>query len=174
MWYFCQGSRTFLSQSRSIQTSVRPLYGEYPCKIDPKGRFLVPAALLKLLPEEERTQFVLNKGLDHCLVLYPYKIWEQELEKVYSRNQFIAKNRAFARQFQNGASPAEIDAQNRILIPKRLAQQAGIDKDLVLFGSFDRIEIWSTAQYESWLESQTLDPAELADEIMNDPNHGGH
>ena len=146
---------------------MRPLFGEYPCKVDPKGRFLFPAALLRLLPEDERTHFVINAGLDPCLVLYPLKIWETELQKIYSLNQFVARNRTFARRFQNGATPVDIDGQNRILIPRRLAMDAGIDKDVLLFGSFDRIEIWSQERYSDWLAQQTDDPAELADSIMN-------
>lgn len=146
---------------------MRPLYGEYPCKVDPKGRFLMPAALLRQLPEDERAHFVMNKGLDPCLVLYPLKIWEAELNRIYSLNQFVERNRTFARRFQNGATPVEIDGQNRILVPRRLALEAGIDKDALLFGAFDRIEIWSQARYEEWLAQQTDDPAALADQVMN-------
>lgn len=128
---------------------------------------------MKLLPEDERSQFVINIGLDPCLVLYPLRVWEAELKKIYSLNQFVARNRTFARRFQNGATPVEVDGQNRILIPRRLAVEAAIEKDILLFGSFDRIEIWSQERYDDWLAQQTEDPAVLADQIMNAHSEDG-
>lgn len=152
---------------------MKPLYGEYECKVDAKGRFLFPAALLKQLPEDDRSAFVLNKGMDKCLCLFPEAVWEAELQKIYARNRYQEKNRAFARMFQSGATPTAPDAQNRILIPKRLAAYAEIESKIVLFGAFDRIEIWDAAVYENWLASQDYNLKDLSEEVMGTQNDGG-
>ena len=111
---------------------MKPIYGEYDCRLDAKGRFLLPSALKKQLPEKEQEEFVINRGIDKCLVLYPVSVWENELKKIYSRNQFVGKNRAFARKYLNGATRIELDNSSRVLIPKRLGEHAGITQDIVL------------------------------------------
>jgi len=154
---------------------MTPLFGEFDCTLDAKGRFLVPAALLKQFPEGQRDAFVINHGLDKCLVLYPLQVWQAELAKIYSKNQYIEKNRAFARKFQSGAVPAEIDSSKRLLIPKRLMDHVGIDKEIVLIGWFDRVEIWSSAEYKRWQAEQGKDLARLSEEVMGntDGKNGG-
>jgi len=149
---------------------MNPLFGEYACKVDPKGRFLLPAALLKQLNDADQHDFVINRGLDPCLVLYPLRIWKEELSKIFAKNQYTAKNRAFARRFQAGATPLTLDGQKRVLVPKRLAEWAEIDKSIVLIGAFDRIEIWSEARYEAWLNDASNDLEALSEDVMADPD----
>ena len=146
----------------------KPLFGEYECKVDAKGRFLFPSVLLSFFSEEEQNEFVINKGMDSCLVLYPLKVWEQEIEKIYAKNQFIEKNRAFARMFQSGAQPVHLDNQKRILIPKKLIETAEIQGDIVLIGAYDRIEIWAKEKFEKWLEQNQSSFANLSEEVMKD------
>jgi MraZ protein len=149
---------------------MEPIFGEYECKLDDKGRFLMPAALLKQLPEEDREEFVLNKGLDPCLVLYPIKVWKEELKRIHSKNQYVAQNRAFARKFQSGATPVSPDGNRRLLIPKRLMNHAGIERDLILFGAFDRVEVWGKEQYEAWQADENNNLEKLAEQVMADDN----
>jgi MraZ protein len=146
----------------------KPLFGEYDCKVDAKGRFLFPSVLLSFFEEEEQNDFVINKGMDSCLVLYPQQVWEQEIEKIYSKNQFLEKNRAFARMFQSGAQPVRLDNQKRILIPKKLLECAEIQNDIVLIGAYDRIEIWSKEKFEAWLNVHQQNFANLSEEVMKD------
>ncbi len=146
----------------------KPLFGEYDCKVDAKGRFLFPSVLLSFFSEEEQNEFVINKSMDSCLVLYPQKVWEQEIEKIYSKNQFLEKNRAFARMFQSGAQPVHLDNQKRILIPKKLLEASEIQNDIVLIGAYDRIEIWSKEKFENWLNSHQQDFTTLSEEVMKD------
>lgn len=147
---------------------MKPIYGEYECKLDDKARFVLPAALKKQLPKDEQREFVLNRGLDNCLVLYPLKVWEAEVSRIYAKNQFVGRNRAFARKFMNGATPVELDSNARILIPKRLAEFAGIEKDVVLVAAFNRIEIWDKARYEAWIGDENIDMEKLSEEVMGD------
>lgn len=152
---------------------MRPIFGEFECKIDSKGRFALPSGLKKQLPEEEQVEFVINRGLDECLVLYPRKVWEAELEKIYARNQYSAKNRAFARKFMNGAKPLELDGSSRVLVPKQLMSHAALKKELVLVASFDRIEIWDKEVYDKWLASDKWDMEALSEEVMGGDEDGG-
>ena len=145
---------------------MRPIFGEYECKIDSKGRFVLPSGLKRQLPEDQRKEFVINRGLDECLMLYPIKVWERELKKIHSRNQYVAKNRAFARKFMNGATPVELDSASRVLVPKRLSGYAAIEKELVLVASYDRIEIWDKKVYEQWLDDDRWDMETLSEEVM--------
>jgi MraZ protein len=145
---------------------MKPIYGEYECKLDSKGRFVLPSGIKKQLPEDQQKEFVLNRGLDQCLVLYPVQVWERELKKIHSRNQYVAKNRAFARMFMNGATPIELDGSSRVLVPKRLATHASIDKDVVVVASVDKIEIWDKGVYENWLSNSGWDMEALSEEVM--------
>jgi MraZ protein len=150
---------------------MNQIFGEYECKVDAKGRFLLPAGLLKQLDPESSTDFVLNRGLDQCLVLYPLKVWRAELGKIMQKNQYVAENRAFARKFQAGATPVSLDSNNRLLVPKRLAAYAGVEKELVLIGAMDRIEVWAKEAYDEWLESPENDLETLAEKVMADDDN---
>jgi MraZ protein len=147
---------------------MRPIFGEYECKIDAKGRFVLPSGLRKQLPEEDQKEFVINRGLDQCLVLYPIKIWDRELKRIHSRNQYVAKNRAFARKFMNGATPVEIDSAGRVLVPKRLVGHADLQSELLLVASFDRVEIWDKKVYDEWQADDKWDMEKLSEEVMGD------
>lgn len=150
-------------------TAMALLYGEYNCKVDAKGRFLVPTALQSQLADDERTAFVIGRGLDPCLVIYPAAVWEKELQAIYSRSQYHEANRTFARLFQSGATPIGLDGQGRLNLPKHLQDEAGIEKDVVLIGALDRIECWPAERYKTWLiESQQRLPA-LAEAVMQGP-----
>ena len=145
---------------------MKALVGEYACTLDTKGRFLLPSALRKQLPEGEQTHFVLNKGLDNCLNLYPQKTWEAELAKIQSLNMYEAKNRTFSRIFLSGASEVEVDSSDRILINKGLLEKVGLNKDIILLAQLDRIEIWDKEAYNTWLDNPDIDMAALAEEVM--------
>ncbi len=145
---------------------MKLLIGEYACTLDAKGRFLIPSALRKQLPENEQTEFVLNKGLDQCLMMYPAKVWQQELEKIQSLNMYETQNRTFARIFLSGAVEISLDSSDRMLIPKNLMEKAGLTKDIILLAQLDRIEIWDKEVYEKWMESPGFDIAQLAENVM--------
>ncbi|MCX8113186.1 MAG: division/cell wall cluster transcriptional repressor MraZ [Bacteroidia bacterium] len=127
------------------------LFGEYRARLDGKRRFGMPSALLALLPEGARTDFVLQRASDPCLWLYPLPIWRAELEALYRRiNPFSPEERNFLRLYQAGAQPVSLDSDARLLLPKPLCDYAGIQTDIVLLGMKDRIEIWAEPQYTAW------------------------
>ena len=147
---------------------MKALIGEYDCNVDAKGRFLMPANLRKQLPEDQQSEFVLNKGLGNCLVLYPLSVWEKELAKIQARNQYVKKNRDFTRWFMQGASPVNLDGNGRILVPKRLIGHANLQKEIVLASQIDKIEIWDKEAYENWMEGSDTDFEKLAEEVMGE------
>ncbi len=128
------------------------LFGEYSARLDPKRRLVIPNLLLSMLPEEQRTSFVLQKAPDPCLWLYPLSVWKEELQKLHEKvNLFTPEGRNFIRLFQSGAQPLSLDSANRLLLPKSLCEYAHLTADLTLIGMKDRIEIWDSTTYEKWI-----------------------
>lgn len=142
------------------------LIGEHDCKLDGKNRILFPSGLKKQLPEAEEMKFVINRGFEQCLVLYPKSEWEKISNEVNQLNTYSKKNREFTRYFYRGASEVSLDSSNRILLPKALLTFAGIDKDIILFAYSNKIEIWDKTKYESLLTDEPDDFANLAEEVM--------
>jgi MraZ protein len=127
--------------------------GEYESTLDSKGRFLLPAGLKKQLPEEETGKYVINRGFDKCLTLYPMRTWEPLFTKVNGLNEFEPKQREFKRAFLNGATYVEPDTAGRILLPPSLKVYAGLEKDIVLMAAGDKIEIWDSNKYKQFFDS---------------------
>lgn len=142
--------------------------GEFECKLDNKSRFLLPSGLRKQLDPEAKEQFVMNRGFEGCLVLYPITDWQKITSRLQKLNLFVAKNRAFYRQFHNGATAVSLDNNGRVLVPKTLMDYADLKKDIVLFAYADRIEIWSKGRYEKVMDQDADAFAQLAEEVMGD------
>lgn len=124
--------------------------GEYNHTIDAKGQLIIPAKFRETLGEE----FILTRGLDGCLSIYPMDEWKSFEEKLKALPLTDKNARAFLRFFVAGATSCELDRQGRILVPSTLREFAGLEKEVVLTGSLTRIEIWSK---EKWLENSNYD-----------------
>jgi MraZ protein len=142
------------------------LIGEFGCKVDAKGRLLIPAALRKQFSPEAEGRLFVKRGIESCLELYQKHDWERVSKQVSGLNQFVKKNRLFARKFISGVMPLDVDNVGRILLPKPLLGYAGVDKEMVLFAYGDKIEIWSKEQYESELDMEPEEFSGLAEEVM--------
>lgn len=148
------------------------LLGEYDCKLDTKGRMMLPAGLKKQLQEVVHEGFVINRDMfDRCLILYPMQEWREVSSKIGKLNRFVAKNVRFIRKFNNGATNVELDAAGRMLIPSSLSDYADLKKEIKVAGNGDRIEIWSKANYEAML-NEDVDMARLSEEVMGDLKDG--
>jgi len=142
--------------------------GEYEATLDPKGRFLLPAALKKQIAEEGNDQFIINRGFEKCLSLYPSKNWEPIFNEVSKLNDFDPKVRAFRRYFLNGATMMELDSAGRLLVPPNLKEHAGLEKDIVLVSAVNKIEIWDKIKYQQFFETFSPEAfSDLANEVMN-------
>jgi transcriptional regulator MraZ len=141
--------------------------GEYEATLDPKGRFLLPAGFKKQLPGEGGNQFVINRGFEKCLSLYPMISWEPIYEKISKLNDFDHKVREFRRYFLNGATQLELDSAGRLLVPANLKEHAGLEKDIVLVAAVNKIEIWDKSKYQQFFESFSPDTfSTLAEQVM--------
>ena len=145
--------------------------GEYEATLDAKGRFLLPVGFKKQLPEEGASQFVINRGFEKCLTLYPLQSWEPIFSEISKLNDFDPKVREFRRYFLNGATQIELDTASRLLLPKNLTEHAGLEKDIVLVSALNKIEIWDKSKYKQFFETFTPQSfSELANEVMNRKN----
>lgn len=140
--------------------------GEFECKLDGKGRFILPTALRKQVPLEASDQFVVNRGFEKCLVMYPRNEWDKISDEINKLNPYVKRNREFIRYFYRGATELSLDNASRLLLPKRLLEYAEIDKDVVLFASTNKIEIWSQGLYDNMLGDEPEDFADLAEAVM--------
>ena len=146
--------------------SVTNLIGEYECRLDEKSRIILPSALKKQISQEAQDRFVINRGFEGCLVLYPNNVWKETTESINKLNLFVRDNRRFVRFFYNGATEITLDSQNRLLMPKSLLGFAGIDKEIILFAYSNRIEVWNKATYQELLSKEPEDFAILAEKVM--------
>jgi MraZ protein len=135
--------------------------GEYNHTVDTKGRLIIPSKFRELLGEE----CSVTKGLDGCLFVFPQNEWNAFEEKLRTLPLTQKGARQFTRFFVAGATPCELDKQGRILLPATLREFAGLDKDVVLAGMLNRIEIWSKAK---WTENNAYDDMDDIAEQMTD------
>jgi len=149
------------------------LVGEYECKIDAKGRFLFPSGLRKQLSPDANGVFMLNKGFENCLTLYPMNEWEKVSTRLSKLNLFKPKNRMFYRLFHQGAKQLALDKAGRVLVPADLMKRIGLKREVMLTAYNDRIEIWSKDEYLELMEGSMSNFADLADEVMGElePNN---
>lgn len=149
---------------------MNSIIGTYECKIDTKGRLLVPALLKKQLPAIA-DGFVLKRSVfESCLELWPMEEWNKMMLKINSLNPFVKKNNDFIRKFMAGVKMVEIDDAGRLLVAKDLIEFASISKEIVLSSKVNIIEIWDKNAYEDTLNNDDFDFGALAEEVMGNLN----
>jgi MraZ protein len=145
--------------------------GEYEVTLDAKGRFLLPVGIKKQLPEDASEKFVIARGFEKCLTLYPKKNWDPIMAELIKVNDYKAENREFLRYFTMGAAEMELDSAGRILLPPNLKAYAGLEKDIVLVSVINKIEIWDRSKYQQFFDSFSLEKySDLADRVMGGRN----
>ena len=145
------------------------LTGTYECKVDAKGRVMLPTALKKQLAPVLQEGFVLKRSLfQRCLEMYSMAEWNLLMAKINKLNRFVKKNNDFIRKFTAGVKMIEVDSSGRLLIPKDLISFASIDKDIVLSSVVNIVEIWDKSSYEDAINVDDADVADLAEEVMGD------
>jgi MraZ protein len=152
---------------------MQSLLGEYEATVDAKGRFLLPAGLRKQLGEGAST-FIMNRGFEKCLSLYPMSSWEPIVKQISGLNQFDPKVREFRRQFLAGATEVDLDSAGRMLLPQTLKEFAELSKDIILVGALDKVEIWDAVKYKKFFDEPSPEAfARLAAEVMTNPEVKG-
>ena len=150
------------------------LIGEFDCKLDTKGRMVLPAALKRQMPDVERAGLVINRGFEKHLVIYSRSEWDKITRKLAKLNTYKARNRKFIRDFTRGATELTLDSAGRVLLPKSLLEYGGIAADIVLSCQFSKIEVWSKEAYNKlWEDAEDDDFVALAEEVMGDDDLDG-
>ena len=135
--------------------------GEFHHTIDSKGRIIVPAKLRENLGE----QFIVTRGLEGCLFIYPKNEWEHIISK-YKKLPDTKDRRYFMRIFLSGATVCELDKQGRINIPAPLVQYSKLIKDCLIIGVDERLEIWSKESWEEFINENEDNLSDIADNLF--------
>ena len=136
--------------------------GEYHHNVDTKGRLIVPAKFRDDLGE----MFILTRGLDQCLFGYPLNEWKIIEDKLKGLPMTKKDARAFTRFFFSGATECEIDKQGRINISSPLLNYAKLEKECVILGVSNRIEIWSQDIWNDYFSESADSFAEIAENMI--------
>ena len=140
-------------------TSMTFFTSEYESKVDAKGRLVLPARIKAQLPDAESQELAVRRGFEPCLVLYPMVEFQKVFSKISGLNEFNEEYRKLQRNFLSGVVMVELDNNGRFLIPKNMLSYAQLDKDAILVGMGNKVEIWNPSVYE---KHQIKDPGELS------------
>jgi len=153
-------------------TGMTTFIGDYICKLDAKGRVLLPAALKRQMTEGMQDKFVIKKDIfENCLILFPMDEWERQNNIIKERiNVYNREHNKFVRGFFKDSYEVKLDGSNRLLLPRRLLNMIDADRELVLAGQSIKIEIWPVEAYNN-IESGDSKFAALAEKIMGNANN---
>lgn len=143
--------------------------GHIQLRLDTKGRLLFPSIFKKNLTSEKSNIFVLKKDIfEDCLVLYPLPVWERESQKLQTAlNPYNREHNRFLRKFFSDTAQISLDANNRLLLPRRMLDIVSIDRDIVLLGAGNKIELWNPEKLQQAEISQD-EYISLAQKLLND------
>ncbi len=135
--------------------------GEYQHSLDAKGRIIVPAKFR----DELGDRFVVTRGLDNCLFVYPRCEWEALEAKLKALPLTKGDARRFVRFLFSGATECEVDKQGRINLPQNLREYAGLDKEVIVIGVSNRVELWSQARWVTYMQEAEDSYEDIAEDI---------
>ncbi|RLD25068.1 MAG: division/cell wall cluster transcriptional repressor MraZ [Bacteroidetes bacterium] len=141
---------------------------EYTCKLDAKGRLVLPAKMKANLPEAASSELFMREGFEPCLELYPLIEYKKIYSKIAGLNEFNAEYRKLQRNFFRGSTTVELDSAGRLLIPKPMLQYANLDKEIVVVGMGNRMEIWNPEEYKKFLINDPQELSELAEKHLTE------
>ena len=138
--------------------------GEYHHTIDEKGRIIIPSKFREDLGEK----FIVTRGIEKCLFVYSLPSWEKITNKLESLPFTKKDARQFVRFFLSGATTAEFDKQGRVNITSPLISYANLQKDCVVIGTGDRLEIWSQEDWNAFFDSASSNMSDIAENLFNE------
>ena len=136
--------------------------GEYHHNLDEKNRIVIPTKYRFELGDK----FVITRGLEKCLYIYPLKEWDKIVEKLKSLPFTKKDARTFSRAFFSGASICEFDKSGRINITSPLVSYADLKKECVIIGVNDRIELWDKKLFENFMDEKALELEDIAEHLF--------
>ena len=140
---------------------------EYECKLDAKGRLVLPAKIKAQLPESNGTELMLRRGFEPCLVLYPLLEYKKIYNKIAGLNEFNEEFRMLQRNFFRGNAQVDLDTMGRFLIPKPMIKYSQLEKQVIVVGMGNRVEIWNPDLYEKYLINDQSEFSQLAQKYLD-------
>lgn len=140
--------------------------GSFNYTVDSKGRVNIPAKMRKNLSPEANNGFVITRGFEPCIFVYPNDEWMKRETEIGKLQQTNPQHRLFTRKLLEFATDVELDGQYRISLTKELMQYANIQGDVFILGAFDRIEVWNPEEYKKYLDSQEEDYLTVASKVF--------
>lgn len=137
--------------------------GEHQHSIDDKGRLTIPSKFREALG----ATFIVTRGLDNCLFIYPMSEWSILEQKLKALPLMKSDARAFTRFFFSGATECELDKQGRVNLPKHLCEYAKLDKECMVLGVSSRVEIWSKETWAGYYEQSEQTFNEIAEKLVD-------
>jgi MraZ protein len=161
---------SLLKRKKATTTSMTFFTSEYECKLDAKGRLVLPARIKTQLPEPdgEGQELVIRRGFEQCLIIYPMMEFKKVFSKISGLNEFNEEYRKLQRNFLAGVVTVELDSNGRFLIPKNMLTYAQVDKDAMLVGTGNKVEIWNPTIYEKHLIQDPSELSKLAEKYLNE------
>ena len=144
------------------------LTGEFECKLDAKGRLTLPSKVKSKLPEVSGNQLILSLGLEPCLVLYPLVEYRKIYSRIASMNEFDEEYRKLQRNFFRRITELELDSAGRLLVPKSMSKYAKLEKEIILVGMGNRMELWDAGVYEEFIINDNAEFSKLAQKHLTE------
>ena len=142
--------------------------GEHECKLDAKGRLVLPSRLKSVLPEASKKNMIIRKGFEPNLILYPLNEFQNIYSRISSLNEFSSEQRKLKRNLFSSISQVELDSNGRFLLPKSMVYHCDAKKDIVLVGMGNVIELWSIKNYEKYLIDDSNEFSKLAQKYLDE------
>jgi MraZ protein len=143
-------------------------YGEFRHSLDQKGRLILPSKIREVCRDHGVERFFLTRGLDKCVFMFSEAEWRLQEQKFKSVSFTNKESRQFNRMFFSGAIDVILDKQSRFVLPQYLKEYAKIDKDTVIIGVSNRLEIWDRQRWDSFYEDSEESFEEIAESLFNE------
>jgi MraZ protein len=140
--------------------------GLYTYSVDAKGRVSIPARLRKHFNPDAKDTVVMTQGTSKCINVYPFDQWQVIENRLLKLNPFIPEHARFIRTISQYATEDVLDSQSRILIPQSLLTYAGIEKEVVILGVLEKIELWNPDTYKEYMEASDEPYEQFAAKVM--------
>ena len=141
---------------------------EFETKLDTKGRLVLPAKIKAQLPSGEGDELVIRRGFELCLILYPMVEFKKVFSKISGLSEFNEEYRKLQRNFFSGTATVELDANGRFVIPRNMLSYAQLEKDLILVGMGNKVEVWNPSIYEKHLIKDSSELSKLAEKYLTE------
>ena len=141
---------------------------EFESKLDTKGRLVLPARIKAQLPSGEGDELVIRRGFEPCLIIYPMVEFKKVFSKISGLSEFNEEYRKLQRNFFSGTATVELDSNGRFVIPRNMLSYAQLEKDLILVGMGNKVEVWNPSIYEKHLIKDSSELSKLAEKYLTE------